>query len=793
MEDMDNELLGESASKKTSPTIKDLARKYFSFWPLFIISMAVFVGGAFLYLRRATPKYAATALIMVKGEKKSYQSDDLIASALTASRSSNMENELQLMKSIGLMERVVIENQFNISYYIIGRIKTTDLYLEAPFRFIVQKVEDSSRGLTLIVKDLTTSGAVMQFGPEKARIVQKILWNTPYVIDGKQFVLAPRGKDIAGSGDYMTIWSPVSNTAANIAGSLSIDWLDKKTSIIKLGLITENVQRGKDILNALAKEYDRSDLEEKNIASRNTIRFIDDRLEIVSNELSGVEGHLENYQGQNQIINVESQSGEAFGNSNSVSKDILNLNIQKGVVQQIQGYFNNPESAGKLVPSSLGIQDPTLGSLIAKYNELAMERERKKPQLAANSLILKDLESQINDVRGSVLENLQNINKNLNLQQGSLEQKNSQYRSFLSSLPRKERVMQEIKRKQSITEGLYLYLLQKREESSISAGAENVSVYKQIDKASGYGPVEPNSTNVMIMAVLFGLLLPVGFIVIGEKINDKITGRDDVTSKLAVPVYGEIGHLPKKNAGGIVVLNRDLVGEQFRLIRTNLALIEKNRTKQVILITSSGINEGKSMVSLNLAAALAIPGKKVALLEFDMRKPGISKNLGYYDNLKGLSNYLSGETKELSEIYQVSEEVETLHIYPAGDIPDNPADLLLSENVTTLFDLLKRRYDYVVVDTPPVALVSDAFILNKFCDTSLFVIRQRHTPKKQLDYIQDIAENNRLNHLGLIINDLKTGAKYGNAYGSSQPYNYVYGQEAKKGLWRRFSPFSDRA
>jgi capsular exopolysaccharide synthesis family protein len=422
-----------------------------------------------------------------------------------------------------------------------------------------------------------------------------------------------------------------------------------------------------------------------------------------------------------------------------------------------------------------------------------MERERKKPQLAANSLILKDLENQINDVRGSVLENLQNINKNLNLQQSSLEQKNSQYKAFLNSLPRKERVMQEIKRKQSITEGLYLYLLQKREEASISAGAENVSVYKQIDKAGGFGPVEPNSTNVMIMAVLFGLLLPVGFITIGEKLNDKVSSRDDVTSKLAVPIYGELGHLPKKNSRGILVMNRDLVGEQFRLIRTNLSLIEKNRNKQVILITSSGIGEGKSMVSLNLAAVLAIPGKKVALLEFDMRKPGITENLGYPESVKGLSNYLTGQTNDLSDIYQVSEEVETLHIYPAGEIPENPADLLLNENVVPLFELLKRRYDYIIVDTPPVALVSDAFILNKYCDTSLFVIRQRHTLKKQLDYIQDIAENNRLNHLGLIINDLKTGAKYGNSYGSTQPYNYVYGQEVKKGLWRRLSPFSDRA
>lgn len=794
MEEIDNEVFGEPSAKRYGASVKDLIKKYFSYWPLFIISLGLFISGALLYLRRATPRYAANALILVKGERKSYQnSEDLISNALTATRSNNMENELQLMRSSGLMERVVLENQFNISYYIIGRIKTTDIYLDAPFRLIVQHMEDSSRGLTMIVKDISSAGAKIEYGPKKQKVVQQLKWNTPYTISGKQFVLAPRGKDVSGDGAYMTIWSPISHTAASLAGALSIDWLDKKTSIIKLGLITENLQRGRDVLNALSREYDRSDLEEKNTASRNTIRFIDDRLDIVSRELSGVEGNLENYQGQNQIINVESQSGEAFGNSNSVSKDILDINIQKGVIQQIQAYFNSPDNSGKLVPSSLGINDPTLGSLIAKYNELEMERQRKKPQLAENSLILKDLENQINDVKGSVLENLQNINKNLNLQQSNLEQKNSQYRSFLSSLPRKERVMQEIKRKQSITEGLYLYLLQKREEASISAGAANVSVYKQIDKASGYGPVEPNANNIMILAVLIGIILPVGFIAIGEKLNDKIAGKEDITNKLSLPIYGELGHMPKRSSTGIVVMKRDLIGEQFRLIRTNLSLIDRSREKQTVLITSSGMSEGKSMVSLNLAAVLAIPGKKVALLEFDMRKPGITRHLGFNETLKGLSDYLTGNTTDLSEIYQVSEEVETLHIYPAGAVPENPADLLLNETVGLLFETLKRRYDYIIVDTPPVSLVSDAFLLNKFCDASLFVIRQRHTLKKQLHFIQDIAENNRLHHLGLIINDVKTGGKHGTSYGSVQSYNYVYGQETKKSLWRRLLPFSDRA
>ncbi|MEO6731457.1 MAG: polysaccharide biosynthesis tyrosine autokinase [Ferruginibacter sp.] len=794
MENMDNELFGESTStgKRSDNTFKDQLKKYFSYWPVFILSLGIFIGGAMLYLRKATPKYVASALILVKGEKKGTgPSEDLISSALVASRSSNMENELQLMRSSGLMERVVLENQFNISYFLLGRIKTTELYLDAPFRLIVQKIADSSKGFAIIVKNLTNSGVQIEYGNSNKKPAN-LNWNTPYTINGHQFVLAPRGKDVKGSGEYMVIWNPIKQAANEIASKISVDWLDKKTTIIKLGILIENLERGKDIVNALAKEYDRTDLEEKTIASRNTIRFIDDRLDIISSELSGVEGTLESYQGRNQIINVESQSGQAFSNSNDVSKEILDINIQKGVVQQIQGYFNNPDNPGKLVPSSLGIDDPTLGTLISKYNELELNKQRQKPLLSNNSIVLKDIDNQINDVKGSVLENLQNISKNLNLQQSSLQQKNNQYKQFLSSLPRKERVMQEIKRKQSITEGLYLYLLQKREEASISAGAANVSVYKQIDKASGYGPVEPNSRNILMVSVLLGFLMPVGLILLIDQLNDKITSRNDVTNKLAIPILGELIHIPKRRLSGILIMNRDLVGEQFRLIRTNIALAEKENHNQVILITSSNTGEGKSMICLNLAAVLAVPGKKVALLEFDMRKPGITKNLGLNKG-KGLSDYLNGQTIDLSEIYHVSEDIPTLHIYPAGPIPTNPADLLINENVSPLFEVLRRRYDYIIIDTAPVGLVTDAFILNKYSDKTIYIIRQRYSLKKQLDFINDIFVNNRLKNMGLVINDVKTGGRYGSGYGYGENYNYVYGRETNKKWWKQIIPFSRRA
>lgn len=792
MEDDYKEVFIDTAEAKNTVSMKELVIKYLSYWPLFILSLAVCLGGAFLYLRGATTKYAATAMLLVRPDSKNASmatySSDPINDVLTGKRTGSLNNELQMIRSVDLLKRVVIKNEYNISYYIVGSFKNTDIYLNAPFRLILQNISDSSTGLSIVLKNITNTGVTMEYGPKDSLKTIKLSWNTPYLINGKQFVLAPRGKIVPGNGKFMAVWTPVEQTAGEILSKLTAKVFDPSTTILELDMIIENADRGKDILNSICKEYNMVDLEDKNTASRNALRFIEDRIDIVGTELSGVEQGLESYQGQNQLVNVETQSSQSFANTNQVSKELLDINIQQGVVKNLQNYFNNPSSLGKLVPTSLGINDLTLGNLISKYNELELEKQRQKPLLSNNSAVIKDLDNQINDVKGSVLENLQNITKNLSLQEKSLQQKNNQYKDFLTSLPRKERMMQEIKRKQSISEGLYLYLLQKREETSISAGSSNVSIYKQLGGAYAVGPVSPNKMNIALIALACGILLPLGLIKGGEQFNDKIMSRHDVTNRLHSPILGELTHIPKRRAKGILVMNRDLIGEQFRLIRTNLSLLEKNADKQVILITSSVTSEGKSFISLNLASVLAIPGKKVALLEFDMRKPGISKTLGFKDNT-GLSDYLTGEANDLSEIYKVADNIPTLHIYPAGTIPINPADLLVNTKMNSLFQVLKTRYDYIIIDTAPVGLVTDAFILNKFCDTAIYILRQRHTLKRQLDFVNDILANNRFHNLKLILNDVKTGGKYGYGYGYTQNYNYNYGAEIKKAWWKKMIPF----
>ncbi|MEO6221213.1 MAG: polysaccharide biosynthesis tyrosine autokinase [Ginsengibacter sp.] len=771
----DKELFGGNSG---GPTIKEYISKYLSYYPLFIISLVVCIGTGIAYLRYAIPKYKATTLVFIKNNKNSV-SNDLIETALSGSSAGpNLDNEIQLISSGSLMERVVSKNRFNISYYHLGSVRKTDIYLDAPFRLIPQAIDDSDSFFSITLKNLNNDGGIIETGSKDKIKKFPFKWNTPFMSGKKTFLLV-KNEDIPKKAeDYIVTWSPVKETAAEIASKIIVGLLSKKTSIIQLSILIENVDRGKEILNALAKEYNLSDIEDRNVVSQNTIRFIDDRLGIISTDLSGVEGRLENYQGSKGLVNVSIQSSQSFENSNNLSKEIAANNIKQGVTQSIMSYFNNTTGQDKLVPSTLGLDDPTLAALISNYNELQMRKQKEAPSLAENGIIMKDLNNQLNTVKGSVLVALQNISSNLKQNENSLQQQNGQYRQFLSALPRNERAMQEIKRKQSVTEGLYLYLLQKREEAAVSSTSSNISNYKQIDPAKGFGPVEPNGTNIKIYSALLGLLLPFGIIYLRDMLNDKIITRKDIIHKIDIPIVGEVSHITKKQSRGVAIMQRDIVGEEFRIIRTNLYFLLQKKDKQVILITSSVGSEGKSFISLNLAAVLAIPGKKVALLEFDMRKPSIVSHLKI-ETSKGLNEYFSGQITNIPDIYYILEDlIPSLHIYPSGPTPKYAGDLFLSEKLPVLFETLKAQYDYIIIDSAPVGLVSDASILGEYADTVLFIIRQRFTLKKQLEFVSEMSRTKKLSNLGFIFNDVKTGGKIG-YYGYGQTLNKKYGYEAK--------------
>ncbi len=780
----EKDLFSENGSKGL--TVKEIALKYLSYYPLFIISIAVCIGVALLYLRYTVPKFQASTLIMVKGNQPSgaqQQVNDLVGTAMSSQLQGNLNNELISLRSTSLMQRVISKNGFNISYYHLGKFLRTDLYLDAPLRLIPSTIIDSSKIFEILVKKLTSIGGIIEYGPEEELNSLTFRWNKTFTINGSSYILAPAtGATFDQKNSYFVRWVPIWAAGEEISSKMSFGILSEKTSILKLEILIENVSRGKDILNAFVREYDLSDIEDRNLLSLSTTRFINERLGLIAGELSGVEGNLESYQSSNQVIDMSAQSGQAFGNTNNAIQNLQTLNVKQNIAKMLTGYFTSPDADDKLVPSSMGLEDATLSALIANYNELQLRKQKESAFATKNSIAIKDITNQLADVKGSILESITNVNKNLRVQESSFQQQNSQNKRFLSSLPRKERVMQEIKRKQSITEGLYLYLLQKREESAITSTSASLSNYKQIDPAKGYGPVSPNATNIKLYSAILGLFLPIGFIFLRDALNDKITSREDISKKLPINILGDIGHENKGRLQGFSVIGRDIISEQFRIIRTSLALIKnKQKQHQVILITSSGGGEGKSFISTNLAAVLAIPGKKVALLEFDLRKPGILKALQLDTKVRGITTYLQGKAINLKEIYIEANGISSLHIYPSGPIPGNPGDMLINERVSKMFEDLKSAYDYIIIDTAPAGLVSDSFILGEHSDISLYVIRQRVTLKKQLDFMADIYKTGKLKNMSIILNDVKTGSKYGYyGYGGGNGYESYVEPEKKR-------------
>ncbi len=761
-----NDLFGEANSNSS---MRERLTKYISKWPVFLFFLIVCIGGGVLYIYLTVPKYKATTAFIIKGlEIGEENNDDLIESAMNGKRQINLNNEMLLIGSLHLMERTVSKNGFNISYFKKGRFLNEDIYKDAPFVLVAKNITDSSRTYNLQIKDIDATGGSYSYNNSDK--YNQFKWNEPFTAGHQTFLLEPNKKTPETDGEYIVRWKSISKAASELSGNFTVKAFDTKTSVIQITLKAENIQLAKDLLNALFNEFNLSDIEERNKLSDSTVKFIDDRLAFITGELKGVEGNLENYQGSRRLADIKGQSMQSLENSGELTRTIKDINIQQGITNMIAEYFTSTTSSNKLVPSSLGLNDPTLSLLLTQYNELQLKKERELPGNAPNSLVMQDLNTQISSLKSSIVENLNNIRKNLKLQENNLQQQNSKYNSFLSSLPHNERVLQEIKRKQTITEGLYLYLLQKREEAAISSTNSNTANYKQIDPAIGYGPVEPNKKMILLSTALLGFLSAFGLIYFKDLMNDKIMSKEDIAKKLSAPVVGEISYLSKRKNQNLPALNDTLASEQFRAIRTNLFFSMKNNKHKVILVTSSASGEGKSFMAFNLAAVCAIPGNKVAFLEFDFRRPAISTMQA--DITTGLSSYLKGESTDLSELYVVIDEIPSLHIYPSGLALNNPTDLLMSENTPELLERLKQHYDYIIIDTPATKPVSDALILAGYSDVVLYVVRQGTTIKKHLDQVNDMQKQKMLNNLQIVFNGIKNREKdyYYGASGYEKKY-----------------------
>jgi len=591
--------------------LKDKIAVYTTKWPLFILLTSLFVGLGIFYIRHTPPKYYAEAGVMVvSNDENKASKDDLIENAISGKKEVNLNNEMLVIESSSLMKRTVAKNDFNIQYLIKGRLVDIDIYKEVPFTLVPQHIIDSSKSYEILINRMNPEGGSFLYGPEKKEKQFSFRWREPFTLGDQSFTLYSKYivKNIKTA--YIVRYLPVPEAAEHISKYFVVSKPDPKASAVVLSIRTENLQKGIDILNAFINELNAADIEDRIKLSANTVKFIDERLLSISGDLRNVEGNLENYQGNNQLVDIKSQSAQSLEGSAGISSTIKTLTNQQAVVSMLIDYFNNPANDNKLVPSAMGLMDASVSSLITHYNDVQLKKQREEPFVTPNSTVMQDLNMQLLNLRSIIVQSLNNINANLKIQENGFQQQNSEYKSFLSSVPHNERALQEIKRKQAITEGLYLYLFQKREEAAISSTAANAPRYKQLDPASGFGPVEPSKANIIAYSALTGLFMAFGLVYLRESTYDKVRSAEEVSKKLNFPIVGEIEHRPKTKGLEIGVYDRSLVSEQFRAIRSHLTFQLKNKKTKCFLITSSTSGEGKSFISLNLSAVLVFRVKK---------------------------------------------------------------------------------------------------------------------------------------------------------------------------------------
>lgn len=746
-------------------SVRDLFYKYVRFLPWVIISVALALLVAYIYLRYATPIYSVGGTLLIKNEAQGGRGDKFDEIFIN-SRSQNIQSEIEILKSKPLMARVVKKLNLQFNYYAKGKIKDQNIYKTGPFLIEPFQLVDSSHSFTLRIRFNDNNNFRVNDDPLLIKPGQ--YFRNAYGI----FRLNLKPFSTVGKEYYIT-YQPTPNAAAGLAGPLQVVPKSSGTGILLISLQTTNSQMGADVINALMDEYSTYTKEIKNITSDQMLDFIDGRIGLISYQLDSVQHLLLNYMEKNNIVDVENQTSGYYDRIKESDRVINQQELQLMDIDAINNYLLNRQNEFSKVPSSLTVADATLDELISGYNKFQIERERLlDAQVPAGNPEVLQVEAQIRLLRGKVLESLANIKSSYNKTINELKKTSASAEGELKLLPFKTRGYYEIKRQVDGKQNLYNLLLEKREQTAISK-ASTISNSQVVENAAATSnPVKPNRRAVQMLAILIGLAIPSLFIFMREVLNDKVTTRFDIEKITTAPILGELGHSYSDKTLIVTKTTRSMVAEQFRIIRSNLQYILNKNEKPVILVTSSFSGEGKSFASTNMGAVMALTGKRTIILEFDIRKPKVLSGLGM-PKRTGITNFLVGKTDNLDELIVPVPDHDTLFVLACGPIPPNPSELLLGERLKLMFDLLKEKFDVIIIDTAPVGMVSDAMTLGKQADCTLYIVRQGHTFKKQVTMIDEFYRENKLPKVSIIINDIKIKPGYG-YYGYGR-YGYGYG------------------
>lgn len=747
----------------SSHSLRETIGKYLFHWPLFLLSLFICFCLAFAYLKLKTPVYTVKARLLIQDEEKGNGTEPALEELNMFKTRTLVENELELLKSRAIMNNVVRNLGLYADYHEKSGMKSTSLYSTSPVEVSLlapgQNLE-KPRNFEITIRD--RNSFILKEEENSENIIP---FSTRLRNNFGTWIVRPTNNlaDFIGKTISVTISNP-QHVVDSYVDNLEAELTNKDATVVEMSVSETVPERGKDLLNNLIQEYNKAALDDKNRIRKSTLDFIDNRLSSLTGELNSAEKEVEGFKSSKGIMDISSESNFYLENVKNNDVKLNEVSVQLEVVNGIERFINSSASTDH-APATAGITDPGLIALVNQLITLKLQRTQMMETTPEGSPVFESIDRQINSTRQSIRENISGIKSSLIASRNRLQSFNSGFESSIRQLPGQERQFITMKRQQSIKEELYIYLLQKREEAAVSY-ASTIADSRTVDEAHYGSPDTPVPVIAFGVASIIGLLLPIGVILGRDLMDNKVKSSTEIQSETPVPILGELAYQQTDTALIMHSNTRSMIAEQFRSLRTNLHYLTEHTDRgRVTLLTSGMSGEGKSFVTSNLATALAASGKRTIILELDMRNPMIFK----YFNIKpgpGISNYLSGEVNK-EAILQASSSQENLWVAGAGTLPRFPSELLEKPAMRELVNWLAHSFDEVLIDTPPIQLVTDAMILSRYSDVNLYIIRHRYTYKSHLRYINQLYNGNKMKNLNIVFNGVEV-ARHTNHYA----YNY---------------------
>ena len=796
-EDLYDDLYLEEKEEKTD--FKAILFKYAIHWPWFVACTLLCIAGAWLYLRYTPPVYNISASVIIKDNDKNSKASSGMGDLEDLgfySSINNFDNEVEILQSRTLIKKVVEELDLYISYATKSSFHDIELYKSSPVKVWItpeeaQKLPAPAR-LHLTLQPGNKLNVKLRIGEEE---YNKQFDKLPALLTTPSGTFSFTPKDsttVQSTQEIMATVSSPRSVANTYRGALSIEPTSKSTTIAQISVKSTHTQRGMDFINKLVEIYNRDANDDKNEVATKTAEFIDERINIINGELGTTEQELETFKRDAGLTDLKSDAQLALSENSEYEKKRAENSTQLRLVQFLASYANNPDHAYEVLPVNVGLTDTGLTELINRYNEMLLERKRLLRSSQENNPVVVNLDASIRAMRSNVLTTINSVQRGLAITQADLERQAGKYAGRITNAPGQERQLVSISRQQEIKAGLYLMLLQKREENAITL-ASTANNARMVDEALADAiPVSPKGKMIYLVALILGIALPVVVIYIIELLKYKIEGRADVEKITSLPIVGDVPLSEDKGKEESIVVHEnqnDLMAETFRNVRTNVLYMMRSDEK-VILVTSTTTGEGKTFIASNLAVSLALLGKKIVIVGLDIRKPGLNKAFQLSRKEQGISQFLANpEHTDLMSLVQVSNINPNLSILPGGPIPPNPTELVARESLPQAIDILKKHFDYIILDTAPIGMVTDTLLISRVANASIYVCRADYTHKADYTLINELGEQKKLPNLCTIINGLdmkkkKYGyyygyGKYGKYYGYGKKYGYGYGYGAE--------------